>query len=123
MFQVLLFIYCFHFRQILLYYFRKGKNAVQAQKKLYDVYGEKSLTERHCQNWFAHFRSCSCSCLNRPDHHLIVPYPVISPFDTALSCRITFAKSYVFLFLCLQAVIAVISYLASKLLPGFILTP
>ena len=45
-----------HFRHILLYYFRKGKNAVQARKKLYDVYGEKSLTERQCQNWCARFR-------------------------------------------------------------------
>ena len=44
-----------HFRNILLYYFRKGKNAVQARKKLNYVYGEKSLTE--CQNWFARFRS------------------------------------------------------------------
>ena len=33
------------------------ENAVQARKKLYDVYGEKSLTERQCQNWFARFRS------------------------------------------------------------------
>ena len=46
-----------HFRHILLYYLRKGKNAVQARKKLYDVYGEKWLTERQCQNWFARFRS------------------------------------------------------------------
>ena len=46
-----------NFCQILLYYFRKSKNAVQARKKLYDVYGEKSLTERQCQNWFARFRS------------------------------------------------------------------
>ena len=46
-----------HFRHILLYYFRKGKNAVQARKKLYDVYGEKLLTERQYQNWFARFRS------------------------------------------------------------------
>ena len=45
-----------HFRHILLYYFRKGKNAVQARKKFYDVYGEKSLIERQCQNWFARFR-------------------------------------------------------------------
>ena len=45
------------FCQILLYYLRKGKNAVQARKNLYDVYGEKSLTERHCQNWFARCRS------------------------------------------------------------------
>ena len=46
-----------HFRHILLYYFRKGKNALQARKKLYGVYGEKPLTERQCQNLFARFRS------------------------------------------------------------------
>ena len=45
------------FRHILLYYFRKGKNAVQARKKLYDFYGKKSLTERQCQNWFNRFCS------------------------------------------------------------------
>ena len=45
-----------HFHHILLYYFRKGKNAVQARKKLYDVYGEKSLTGHQCQNWYALFR-------------------------------------------------------------------
>ena len=46
-----------YFRNILLYCFRKCKNVVQARKKLYDIYGEKSLTERQCQNWFARFRS------------------------------------------------------------------
>ena len=30
---------------------------MQTRKKLYDVYGEKSLTECQCQNWFARFRS------------------------------------------------------------------
>ncbi|GFX39014.1 histone-lysine N-methyltransferase SETMAR [Trichonephila clavipes] len=34
-----------------------GKNAVQARKKLTDVYGEGVLTVRQCQNWFAKFRS------------------------------------------------------------------
>ncbi|XP_039762017.1 histone-lysine N-methyltransferase SETMAR-like [Pararge aegeria] len=46
-----------HFRHILLFNFRKGKNAVQARKKLTDVYGEGVLTVRQCQNWFAKFRS------------------------------------------------------------------
>lgn len=46
-----------HFRHILLFYYRKGKNAVQARKKLSDVYGEDVLTARQCQNWFAKFRS------------------------------------------------------------------
>ncbi|GFY08396.1 histone-lysine N-methyltransferase SETMAR [Trichonephila clavipes] len=35
----------------------KGENAVQARKKLTDVYGEGVLTARQCQNWFAKFRS------------------------------------------------------------------
>ncbi|GFX47014.1 transposable element Tcb2 transposase [Trichonephila clavipes] len=34
---------------------RKGKNAVQARKKLTDVYGEGVLAVRQCQNWFAKF--------------------------------------------------------------------
>ncbi|GFS81143.1 HTH_48 domain-containing protein [Trichonephila clavipes] len=46
-----------HFRHILLFYYKKGKNAVQARKKLTDVYGEGVLTVRQCQNWFAKFRS------------------------------------------------------------------
>ena len=46
-----------HFCHILLYYFGKGKNAVQARKKLYDVYDETSLTESQYQNLFARFRS------------------------------------------------------------------
>ena len=33
-----------------------GKNLPQARKNLCDVYGEKSLTERQGQNWFARFR-------------------------------------------------------------------
>ena len=55
-----------HFRHILLYYFRKGKNVVQARNKLYDVYGEKSLTERQCQNWFARFRSGNLDLKDAP---------------------------------------------------------
>ena len=52
-----------HFRHILLYYFKKGKNVVQAHKRLCDVYGEDVLKLRQCQNWFAKFRICR--------HHLI----------------------------------------------------
>ncbi|GFU08683.1 histone-lysine N-methyltransferase SETMAR [Trichonephila clavipes] len=46
-----------HFGHILLFYYRKGKNDVQARKKLTDVYGEGVLTVHQCQNWFAKFRS------------------------------------------------------------------
>ncbi|GFX41150.1 hypothetical protein TNCV_2218481 [Trichonephila clavipes] len=35
-----------HFRYILLFYYRKGKNVVQARKKWTDVYGEGVLTVR-----------------------------------------------------------------------------
>ena len=53
-----------HFRHILLYYFRKGKNASQAHKKLCAVYGNEALKERQCQNWFAKFRSGDFSVKN-----------------------------------------------------------
>ncbi|XP_047370408.1 histone-lysine N-methyltransferase SETMAR-like [Vespa velutina] len=45
-----------HFRHILLFYYRKGKNAVPARKNLSNVYGEDVLTVRQCHNWFAKFR-------------------------------------------------------------------
>ena len=46
-----------HYRHILLFYFRKGKNASQAHKKLCAVYGDEALKERQCQNWFDKFCS------------------------------------------------------------------
>ena len=46
-----------HYRHILLFYFRKRKNASQAHKKLCAVYGGEVLKERQCQNWFDKFRS------------------------------------------------------------------
>ena len=39
-----------HFHHILLFYFRKGKNASQSAKKLRDVYGEEALQDRQCRN-------------------------------------------------------------------------
>ena len=39
------------------FYFREGKNAEQAAKKLPDVYGEEALKDRQCRNWFDKFRS------------------------------------------------------------------
>ena len=46
-----------HFPHVLLSYFRKGKNAAQATKKLHDVYGQEALKDRQCRNWCDKFRS------------------------------------------------------------------
>ena len=46
-----------HFRHILLFYFRKGKNAAQAAKKLRDVYDEEASQDIECSNRFDKFRS------------------------------------------------------------------
>ena len=43
------------FRCIMLFYFRKGKNATQTQKKICAVYGENAVSKRMCQKWFAKF--------------------------------------------------------------------
>ena len=44
-----------HFWHIMLYYFKKGKNTIEAQKKICAVYGEDAVTDRTCQKWFAKF--------------------------------------------------------------------
>ena len=46
-----------HFWHIILYYFRKGKNATEMQKTIGAVYGEGAGTDRTCQKWFAKFRA------------------------------------------------------------------
>ena len=46
-----------HFQHILLFYYRKHKNAVQVRKKLAGVYGDDVLIVRWSQNWFVKFRS------------------------------------------------------------------
>ena len=47
-----------HFQHILLYYFKKGKNAAAAQKKkICAVCGEGAVTEQTCQKWFVKFRA------------------------------------------------------------------
>ena len=46
-----------HFRHIMLYYFKKGRNATETQKKICAVYGEGAVTDRTCQKWFLKFRA------------------------------------------------------------------
>ena len=42
----------------MLYYFKKGKNATETQKKkICAVYGEGAVTDRTCQKWFEKFRA------------------------------------------------------------------
>ena len=44
-----------HFQHIMLYYFKKGKNATEMQKEICAVYGEGAVTNRMCQKWFVKF--------------------------------------------------------------------
>ena len=46
-----------HFRHIMLYYFKKGKNTTETQKKICVVYGEGAVTDQTCQKWFVKFRA------------------------------------------------------------------
>ena len=43
-----------HFWHIMLYYFKKGKNTTEMQKKIFAVCGEGAVTD---QKWFAKFRA------------------------------------------------------------------
>ena len=42
-----------YFQCIMLYYFKKGKNATETQKQICAVYGEGAVTDRTCQKWCA----------------------------------------------------------------------
>ena len=40
----------------MLYYFKKGKNATEMQKKMIRaVHGDSSVADQTCQKWFAKF--------------------------------------------------------------------
>ena len=53
-----------HFQHIMLYYFKKGKNTTETQKKICAVYGEGAVTDRTCQKWFAKFHGADFSLDN-----------------------------------------------------------
>ena len=44
-----------HFWHIMLYYFKKGKNATETLKKMCAVCGEGAVTDQMCQKWFVKF--------------------------------------------------------------------
>ena len=55
-----------HFQHVMLYYFKKGKNATEMQKKTCAVYGEGAVTDQTCQKWFAKFCSGDFSLDDAP---------------------------------------------------------
>lgn len=55
-----------HFRHILLFYFRKGKNAAEAMREICNVYGEESITHSICAYWFRRFRSSDFNLEDAP---------------------------------------------------------
>ncbi|KOC61115.1 Histone-lysine N-methyltransferase SETMAR [Habropoda laboriosa] len=55
-----------HFRHIILFYFKKGKNTSEASKEICEVYRENVIEECVCQKWFARFRSGDFSLHDSP---------------------------------------------------------
>ena len=57
-----------HFQHIMLYYFKKGKNATEMQKtkKICAVYGEGAVTDQICQKWFVKFHAGDFTLDNAP---------------------------------------------------------
>jgi len=46
-----------HFRYLMLFYFRKGKNAAQTENKICIVYGDHAVAESIIRKWFTRFRN------------------------------------------------------------------
>ena len=50
----------------MLYYFKKGKNATETQKKICAVYGKGAVTDQMCQKWFAKLHAGDFSLYDVP---------------------------------------------------------
>ena len=50
----------------MLYYFKKGKNAIETQKEICAVCGEGAVTDQKCQKWFAKFHAGDFSLYDTP---------------------------------------------------------
>lgn len=46
-----------HLREVLLYHFFLRKRAAEAHRSLLECYGEHSLSEEQCEEWFRRFES------------------------------------------------------------------
>ncbi|XP_017796822.1 PREDICTED: histone-lysine N-methyltransferase SETMAR-like [Habropoda laboriosa] len=46
-----------HYRHLMLFFYRKGKNATQAAIKIGAVYGKGAIAERIVRKWFARFKT------------------------------------------------------------------
>ena len=55
-----------HFQHIMLYYFKKGKNATETQKQIWVVCGEGAVTDQTCQKWFVKFHAGDLSLDRAP---------------------------------------------------------
>ena len=55
-----------HVQHIVLYYFKKGENATEMQKKTCAIYGECTFPDRMCQKWFVKFRAGDFSLEDAP---------------------------------------------------------
>ena len=50
----------------MLNYFKKGKNAIEMQKKICAVCGEGAVTDRMCPKWFVKFHAVDLSLDGAP---------------------------------------------------------
>ena len=46
-----------HFRHLMLFFYRKGKNATQAANKICAVYSKSAVAQRTVRKWFARFKA------------------------------------------------------------------
>ncbi|XP_043258028.1 histone-lysine N-methyltransferase SETMAR-like [Colletes gigas] len=55
-----------HFRHLMYFYYKKGKNAVQVAKKICAVYGGDAVSDRTVREWFAKFKDGDFNLEDRP---------------------------------------------------------
>ena len=54
-----------HFRHLMLFFYRKGKNATQAANKICAINSESTVAERTVRKWFAKFKASDFNLENQ----------------------------------------------------------
>jgi len=53
-------------RYVMLFYYKKAKNAAQTCRKICEIYSANAVSERRTQEWFVRFRSGNFDVKGRP---------------------------------------------------------
>ncbi|GFW86871.1 mariner Mos1 transposase [Trichonephila clavipes] len=80
-----------HLREVLIFCFNMKKSAAEAHRMLSNTYGEASISERTCREWFQRFKNGDFDVEDQHgiwwDQLTVVYYELLKPTETITGDR------------------------------------